>query len=332
MPPNILKIAARHRAEIDRADAANLRQVSAAYVNMYDNIAGDVEALRLAIEALGTYLNDDPSVAQVKALPQYKRLMRHGAQELDRFTVYLETVVGTASLASIGLGLSHSRELVNIMTQARFRGLEPSVMSHLLDYLQRDGPLYKRLQLITTSTVDKVVSQIVEGVGLGRNPRVIASLIQDAFGGGLTDALRNVRTVQIYSYRDSARANYTTTDGIVSAWIWFAELDADTCLSCVAQHGTIHDLDETLDDHYSGRCTALPYIEQFGNPVEQSGEDWFNSLSEADQKSMMGNDKHSAWQDGKFEFSQLSAQFENEIYGSMRSEASLASLIGESDG
>ena len=109
----------------------------------------------------------------------------------------------------------------------------------------------------------------------------------------------------------------------------YAELDADTCLSCVAQHGTIHDLSEQLDDHYNGRCAALPYIEEFGNPVEQSGQAWFESLPEAEQARMMGQEKHGAYKDGKFEFGQLSAQVPNEVYGNMRTEASLKSLLGE---
>ena len=56
---------------------------------------------------------------------------------------------------------------------------------------------------------------------------------------------------------------------------------------------------------------------------------WFESLPESEQQQMMGQEKHGAYKDGKFEFSQLSAQFSNEVYGHMRSEASLASLIGE---
>lgn len=324
MPPNILKIAKRHRAEIDAADAANLRQVAKAYAAMYDNLAGDVDALRLAIEAI-----ESPSVAQIKALPQYKRLLKHSTDELDRFTVYLETVIQTSATDAVGLGLSHSHELVSAMLQGKFGGLKTNVVVPLLDYLRRDGPLFERIAKITYATSAGVTDTIIKGVGLGYNPRKIAESIQDAFGGGLTDALRNVRTVQIYSYRDSARANYMASDGIVSQWIWYAELDADTCLSCVAQHGTLHDLDETLDDHYNGRCAALPYIEQFGNPVEMSGQDWFESLPESEQQSMMGNEKHGAYRDGKFEFSQLSAQGPNDVYGTMRTEASLASLIGD---
>jgi hypothetical protein len=100
-------------------------------------------------------------------------------------------------------------------------------------------------------------------------------------------------------------------------------------MSCLAQHGSVHDLDEPLDDHDNGKCAALPLIEAFGNPVEQSGEDWFSSLSEAEQKSRMGETKWQAWKDDKFSFSQLSAQHTDERYGTMRTEASLASLIGE---
>jgi hypothetical protein len=44
---------------------------------------------------------------------------------------------------------------------------------------------------------------------------------------------------------------------------------------------------------------------------------------------MMGASKYAAYQDNKFEFSQLSTQHEHDIYGTMRTEASLKSLLGE---
>lgn len=317
------RLSARQRADLLRIDAQTLEAIARIYGVMYERLAGDVEALRLAIEAL-----DAPTIAQVKALSQYKTLLRRSGRELTGFTAYLETTIGGVGSVGAEIGLAHSAELIGAMTGQRFVGLQRRVMTTLLEYLNPTGPLYARLALITNGTIDRVVQQIVEGVGLGWNPRRIASSIQDAFGGGLTDALRNARTVQLWSYRDSARANYMASDGVVSGWIWYAELDGDVCLSCVAQHGTIHDLDETLDDHYNGRCAALPYIEGFGNPVEQSGEDWFSSLTPEAQAEMMGKEKHGAWSDGKFEFSQLSEQKPNEVYGTMRSEASLASLIG----
>jgi hypothetical protein len=324
MPNQITTLAQQQRQEISQADAANLEAISRAYALMYDNLEGDIDALIAAIEAL-----DEPTAAEIKRLPEYKRLMRRAESELDRFTVYLETVIGTSALAAIGLGLAHSEALVNAAIGGGFQGLESGAVRALLDFLRTDGPLYNRLAELTGATIERVVASIVEGVSSGLNPRVIASNIQDAFGGGLTDALRNTRTVQIKSYQESARANYISSDGIVTGWVWFTNLDGNPCMSCVSMHGTEHGLDETLDDHYNGECAPLPLIPEFGNPVEQSGQEWFDSLPEAQQRELMGESKLQAYQDGKFEFSRLSTQHENDVYVTMRSETPLKDLIEE---
>jgi hypothetical protein len=217
--------------------------------------------------------------------------------------------------------------LVRELTGNPFKGLESGVVKQLLKFLDPESALYARLKLITDGTIDAVVRTIIDGVGSGFNPRKIASMIQDAFARGLTDALRNTRTVQIWSYRESARANYIASD-IVKGWYWWAELDDKVCMSCVAQHGTLHPLDEKLDDHDNGRCAAIPYIPNITDEPT-TGEAWFTSLPDAQQKSMMGAGRYQAWKDGKFEFLQLSRQHEDERYGTMRYEASLKYLLGE---
>ena len=321
MATDLSKLLKKQRAELLAKDTQNLEAVSAAYAAMYDRLQGDIDALTLVIEQL-----ENPTAAQIKALPQYKRLVKNSTAELDKFSAYLETAIGTAVAGAIGLGLEHSKGLIGAVTGKTFTGLERGVMPQLLKYLDPDGPLYKRLKELTGSTVDRVVQTILDGVLSGFNPRKIAAMIGDAFGGGLTDALRNTRTVQLYSYRDSARANYMASDGIVTGWVWFAELDADVCMSCVAMHGTIHDLSETLDDHYNGRCAAIPYIEGMTGDVG-SGQEWFDSLSDEEQAAMMGQEKHDHYKAGDFEFEKLSKQFENDVYGLMRSEASLKDLL-----
>jgi hypothetical protein len=315
----ITQLAARQRNIIGAVDEANLQAIARAYGIMYDRLRGDVDALMLAIADM-----DNPTGAEIKRLPQYKRLTRRMEDELDRFESYLEVAIGAAALAAIGLGLQHSAELVRLA--GSFNSLEASVMTPLLNYLRQDGPLYARLKLITTGTIDRVVEQIISGVGQGFNPQKIARLIQDAFGGGLTDALRNMRTVQLWSYRDSARANYTAAG--ITQWVWWAELDDVCCMSCVSQHGSIHDMSETLDDHYNGRCAMLPYIEGL-SPTEQTGQAWFDGLSEQEQSKLMGPGKLEAYKAGKFTFDKLSKQVDNEVYGSMKTEAPLIDLIGQ---
>ncbi len=323
MPTDLLRLVRQQRAALAATDAANLERIASAYALMYDRLSGNIEALTLAIEAM-----ESPSLAMVKKLSQYKELMRKADRELTRFTSYLETVIDRASFDAIRSGLSDSEAMIRAAGIAgQFQGIAPNAMREALRFLSEDGPLYARLKLLTGATVDKVSQTIFEGTGAGYNPRKIAALIQDAFGGGLTDALRNTRTVQIYSYRESARENYISS-GVVDKWIWWAELDADTCEACIAEHGSIHDLDETLDGHYNCRCAPLPYVEGLTETPER-GEDWFNNLSEAEQRGVMGDTKYDAYKAGKFEFGDMVRRNENEVYGQMVGVVPLKDLIGE---
>lgn len=310
----------RQRKALDAEDAKNLEAIARAYGLMWDRLEGDTDALVWAIERL-----DNPTAAEIKRLPEYRRLIRRSEEELDRFNSYLEISIGAAALAAIGLGLEHSQALVRA-AGVKFTGLDASVMKPLLDYLREDGPLYARLKLITDGTVDKVVASIIEGVASGYNPQKIARAIQDAFGGGLTDAMRNMRTVQLYSYRDSARANYTASN-VVEKWQWWAELDDLTCMSCVAEHGSLHDLDKQMDSHYNCRCAAVPYIEGLSEGT-QSGADWFNGLSEEQQAAQMGKEYHSAYKDGAFTLEDMIKPTNNDVYGTMNQVTPLWELLG----
>lgn len=321
----LISLANRQKAELAKLDESALRQLIGAYRAMYGRMGGEIDALLLAIEKA-----DGLTVAELKRLPQYKRLVENSTTEMGRFVVYLETVIGAAALGAIDLGLAHSAATVNLVTGGGFRGLGSEAMQYLLDYLRTDGPLYKRLSLITNSTVESVVQSIVDGVGSGFNPRKIASGIQSAFGGGLTDALRNTRTVQLWSYRDSARANYTASGGIVQGWIWYAAINEDPppCPACLAEHGTIHPLDEQLDGHYNCRCAPIPYIPGVTDEIA-SGQSWFDAQDEAVQRDILGAGKYDAYKAGSFDFSQLSKQVENDVYGHMRVETPLKDLINE---
>lgn len=108
------------------------------------------------------------------------------------------------------------------------------------------------------------------------------------------------------------------------------------CMSCVAQHGTLHTLDETLDDHPAGRCVMLPEtvsMAELGLDVPEtrmeieSGESWFRGLPEVEQRAMMGPGKFDAWRSGRFEFSALSRESHSDKWGRMFSETSLRDLL-----
>lgn len=105
------------------------------------------------------------------------------------------------------------------------------------------------------------------------------------------------------------------------------------CLSCIAQHGSVHRVTETLNDHHNGRCVQIPNIRGAQNlgiqqPAIESGEQWFNALPEATQRLRMGPGMFAAWRANEFRFGELSQPYNDQVYGTMLREASLSGLLG----
>jgi hypothetical protein len=217
----------------------------------------------------------------------------------------------------------------NPALSAVWRNLNPRAVETLVSYFSEGSALMKRLDKLAGENALNVANTIIDNVALGKNPKTIAGLIRSSLGGGLTDALRMTRTVQIYSYREANRASYVANSDIVTGWYWMSALDPNSCMSCISLHGSFHTNDETLDDHHNGFCTMIPATKGSPNPFgENAGQKWFENLSEAEQRKYMGDGKFEAWKDNKFSFDQLSTTKTNDVFGDMRTETSLKDLIG----
>jgi len=291
---------------------------------MYSRLQDKIELLA---DDLG---KRDLTERELLRLHHYQSLIKQVKAELNTFQTFTATTLENAATEAVGLAQNHSLRLMaasaeSVGLTAQFNRLPKNAIIRLLGFLDRDGPLFDRLNKLAGSNAEHVASEIVQMVGLGMGPREIAEHIRDALGGGLTDALRMTRTVQLYSYREATRAYYVANSDVVSGWVWHAELDDNTCASCIAQHGSVHPLTETLNDHHNGRCAMVPSIGG-DNPVAP-GRDWFDSLSEAEQRSILGKGRYEAFKAGKFEFSDLSKERPDDVYGKMRSEATLKELV-----
>ena len=324
----VLEYVERYRRQLEQSDAAALSRLVDAYRRAYSRLADKADLLLLEIG------DSAPTSGQLVRLARYKDLMGQAAEELQGFSSLTRNEIEKAGELGVKLGELHARELVSVTAvgdasmAAGFNKLHTEAVKSLLGFLDPQGPLYERLGLLAPHTAGLVSDAIVEGVALGKNPKVIANSVRDAFGRGLTDALRTVRTVQIYSYREANRASYLANSDVVGGWIWGATLDGKTCGSCWAMHGSIHGLDEVLDDHYSGRCAEVPLVKGFASPIQETGEQAFEKLSEAEQRQILGPGKHDLYQSGQLDFGKLSVKRDDNVYGTMRSEATLKELSG----
>jgi SPP1 gp7 family putative phage head morphogenesis protein len=312
-PIDFLAIIKRLQSALTKQEQKYTNQVIEAYTKSYKTIQPHIEKVTLFIEA-----HPDITQTGIKRSKEYRDLIDVTEKELNSFVDYARTTIGIAISASALLAL-------NSVSQWGMTPVTPDALEVVTRFLQPDTVLYDRIGMWAGNAREGVIQSIIEGVGLGKNPRTIASEITAAFGSSLTDAVRTTRTSQLWAARESTRLNYIANG--ITGWIWMAELDDVTCGACAAMHGTEHTMDEQLDGHYNCRCAMIPI--QAGDAITQTGEDFFNNLSEEEQDKMLGQGKAQALRDGQFAFSDLAQRTENDTYGHMMTETPLKDLVNE---
>lgn len=174
-----------------------------------------------------------------------------------------------------------------------------------------------RSYYLAAEATDAMNTILRVGMAGGINPNDAAERIIElagpVFNGGLARATVIARTEMLDAHRRATEAHHQANSDILEGWVWMASLNSSrTCISCIAQHGTLHPLDEPGPlDHHQGRCTRLPKTKPWddlgipGIPEPpsahiQTGEEWFNNLTGEQQRKILGPTRYEAWKAGDF--------------------------------
>ena len=181
-----------------------------------------------------------------------------------------------------------------------------------------------RMWALSDEATEAMRRRLMQGVAAGRNPRDTARLmvrdVQGDFDGGLARAQVIARTETIDAYRAGAKAHHEANSDVLAGWVWLAKLSERTCPSCVAMHGTEHDLDEPGPlDHQQGRCSRMPLVKPElvpGTPTSkvESGAEWLQRQPEGVQRSVLGPGRFEAWKAGDYPASRWAVRRESEAW------------------
>lgn len=178
-----------------------------------------------------------------------------------------------------------------------------------------------RTYYLSQEAVTAMTRALRLGISGGLSPREAARrMVADTegiFNGNITRALVIARTEMLDAHRAAARAVDLANRDILAGWQWYAKLDSRTCPSCIAQHGSHHDVDEPGPlDHHQGRCTRLPRTKtwrELGFDIAEprgldfeSGPGWFERQPEEVQRDILGPKRYEAWRAGGYPFSEWS--------------------------
>jgi len=177
---------------------------------------------------------------------------------------------------------------------------------------------------LPADVIRSMKKHLVRGIAVGDNPTETARrMVKDAegrFNGGLTRALTISQTETLDAHRAATKASEKANADLLTEWEWHASLSSRTCPSCLSKHGRRFPLSEGGPyDHQNGRCCRVSVTKSWKDlgfdipepkSVTPNAEEWFNNLTPATQREIMGPERLKLLQDGSISWSDLSRKVE----------------------
>lgn len=308
---------------VDRIVDTHTRELVRAWADAWDEVAPDLTATLLDMLTAGdrvtrTQLLRSTRLRKVLAVIA-DRLEQLGRDAGVRIIGDLQGIIDTAGSAQASVIDSQippgSGLLDDLDTWSR------------VDQAQIDAIVRRSTEQITALTrplADEayqiVRRELIRGVAAGSNPRATAArMVRRAetagFNLSLNRALTIARTETLDAHRAAAQLGQAQHTDVLQGWMWVAALSERTCPACLAMNGTVHDLTEPGPlGHQQCRCARVPTVK----PWSELGIDgideppslvpdsaaFFESLTAAQQKTILGTTRYDAWVAGRFPMNQ----------------------------
>lgn len=301
---------------------AQERDLVKAWALAWDEVAGD---LRDTLAAIAEKYDEGEPIPR-SAFARSARLttiLAHISDQLDQLATDLGVRV-VRDVASVTRRAADAQaEILSAMLPPEFRLTK---LTHD-DTLALDAIVKRTTQQITSPrwhlsprAYSAVRRELVRGIAAGSGPREVADRMvtraHDGFDGGLARAVNIARTEMVDAHREAARVGQQRHADVIAEWVWLAHLSPRTCRSCIGQNGTRHPMSEPGPlDHQSGRCSRMPVpktwaelgFDELDEPDDDGvpdAEEWFASLTEAEQRRILGPRGFVAWRRGDYPMSE----------------------------
>lgn len=214
--------------------------------------------------------------------------------------------------------------------------LPVAATEELIGNTAQGRPLRTLLEDIAPATRHSAETVLQSGIARGQNPRIVAREMERVTSASYTRLETITRTEMLRAQRQAASRLMVANSQVVQGWTWVCALDQRSCSACIAMHGSEHPPGEVLDDHPRGRCGMAPKTRpwsELGYPEGrdlapmQTGPEWFDTLSRAEQDRVLGAAKAEAIRSGEVGWPDLVKRTTNPAWGSMRREASMREAV-----
>jgi len=327
--PKVIETLDAFKAEVRNNEKDAMLLMAKRWNAVERGLDAQIAALTQEIDALRA-IDKLPTANQLYRMERYKTLLAQTQREVGQYERFAQGEIERGQREYFALGNDAAQAMLRDLTPAgvniNFNRLPVDAVNNMIGYCKDGAPLFSVLKerALYPDAIDGLTTQLVNAMALGFNPRKTARLMKDGLAQGLTKALVIARTEQLRAFREASFQNYNKNSDIVKGWVWHSALGTRTCAACYAMHGTIHPLDERLEDHPSGRCAMIPiskgwkelgYDVPDTNPTIPSGEEEFAKLDEQQQLGVLGKGRYELYKSGKLDFGKLATFTDDKVWG-----------------
>lgn len=310
------RIRRRLQAALGQISDQQVRQLTGAWVNAWNDVAPELQAALDELSATGriptrSQLIRSRRLAAALALVE-SRLADLFDQSAASTIDQLRAVVDAGGAFTDQMISSMLPPGVNVDGWSR---VDPGQVDAIV---QRSTEQITKLSFpLADAATATMKRELVRGMLVGSNPREAARRMlaksRSTFNGGLSRALTIARTEMLDAQRAACALAEKQNVDVLECWIWTSALGSRTCPSCWAMHGTEHPLEEPgPSDHHCGRCTRVSKTKSWrdlGFDIDEppsllpDAEARFAALTVHQQFEILGPARFAAWKDGAFPMS-----------------------------
>lgn len=306
-------------------DAAAQRILASGIEDVLVSLGDIGDALQAEIDALGP----DVQPWQIERLDRLRALEEQALRELDDYGQTLNSLLPVAQTNAAAAGAAAASASVQAVAgqavvASSFRTLSAPALREIIAATST-GPLRDLLDTFGATGSAVLRQTLLDGIGQGRNARVVGDAIQRAVGVSRQRAQVIARTEILRAGKQANLASFAANANLISGWEWHAFKGPRTCSACLIMDGTEFPTSVTFfPGHPQCRCVGAPILRDYPQPKGQTGRDYLESLPEADQRRLLGNGKYDAWKSGELELDDMVAPRYSDQWGTSYQEASLA--------
>lgn len=317
---SILDVVHNYRSMLKQRGAQSSQQIETAHAQAKQSLQPRLDQAYQDINAKQKDGTKAPlfGLLEGQKLEQIKQAV---AEQIGKFADFAKMT--TEQLVNWASSLGSQAKSAFLALSSVFKPAVQSVADLAQSAVSKIGNLFAGF---VGEAVKGVKDALVQGVSLASSIKVIAEQVTQALDVSRWRAL-TIMDTEVFRAFNAASTAFFGEDALQVQYMWICQLSIRSCGTCVALHGTIHDLSDDLQDHPNGSCIKVPYIDGVSQPI-QTGVEWFARQDASTQRTILGTHRaYDLYASGKASLNDFVGIHQSHEYGNSVYQRSAKELL-----